>query len=128
MHYELNDETGIFTVEPEGALEASDFAAMTEIVDQYIREHGALNGLLVSTNRFPGWTDVDAMLTHFDFVREHHDKIRRVALVSESKVMEYLPAIVGRFVNAEVRHFAADKRADSRAVARFRRVLTGRGR
>jgi hypothetical protein len=40
-------------------------------------------------------------------VRDHHRRVRRIAVVSDSKLPAVLPAIASDFVNAEARSFDA---------------------
>jgi hypothetical protein len=82
-------------------------------VDPYIDESGELSGLVVVAEAFPGWKNLAALSSHFRFVRDHHRKIRRVALVSDSQMLSAAPSLAGVFVNAEVKSFRADQRAEA---------------
>jgi hypothetical protein len=53
------------------------------------------------------------LIEHFRFVRNHHRAIHRVALVTDTALANLLPAIVGHFVNAEVRQFGFDDDDDA---------------
>ena len=64
---------------------------------------------------FPGWENFGAMLSHLRFVRDHHRQIRRIAVVSDSKILAVAPKIASHFVSAEVRSFDAGDRAAARA-------------
>ena len=94
-------------VAPSEPLAAADFAALARAIDPYIERAGPLRGLLVHARRFPGWRNVPAMLAHFRFVRDHHRRIRRVAVVTDDRVLSALPSLVRHFVAAEVEHFPA---------------------
>jgi hypothetical protein len=111
IQHELLRDLGILTIEPRGPLEAGDFSALAAVVDPYIEQHGKLDGLLVSAPSFPGWDDFAALLSHLRFVRDHHRKIRRIAVVSDSAVLAVAPKLANHFVSAEVRTFAAADRA-----------------
>ena len=102
---ELNREAGILTVQPQGTLEASDFERLRLLVDPYLQEHGALNGVLIFSPAFPGWEDFGAMLSHLYFIDDHQRKIRRVAAVGDSAMVSLLPKLADWFVDAEVRSF-----------------------
>jgi stage II sporulation SpoAA-like protein len=45
------------------------------------------------------------MVTHFRFVRDHHKRIRKVALVTDSPVGDVAEHLASHFVSAKVRHF-----------------------
>jgi stage II sporulation SpoAA-like protein len=110
IHFELLRDRGILILEPRGALTAGDFAALAATVDPFIEEHGDLRGLIIEAPSFPGWDDFAALVSHLRFVRDHHRRVRRVAVVSDSKVLTALPKIAGHFVAAEVRTFDAGRR------------------
>jgi hypothetical protein len=105
ISHELMSERGILIVIPEGPLEKNDFEALARDVDPYIEAQGKLNGLLISAKVFPGWKDFAALVSHLRFVKNHHQKIRRVAAVTDSGFLSILPHIANHFVAAEVKHF-----------------------
>ncbi len=39
------------------------------------------------------------------FVKDHHRKIKRVAIVTDSKLGSIVPGIAKHFVSAEIKHF-----------------------
>jgi hypothetical protein len=47
------------------------------------------------------------MVAHFRFVRDHHKRIRRVGLVTDSALGNVAERLASHFVSAEIRHFAA---------------------
>lgn len=102
---ELFREQGILTVFPTGALAERDFTALAGLVDPFIEAHGALNGLMIIAERFPGWENFASLTTHIRFVRNHERAIRRVAVVTDSALLELLPALARHFVEADVRSF-----------------------
>jgi len=106
LHAELLRERGILLISPEGALTSADFRRVGEAVDPYIESQGHLNGLMIHAEAFPGWADFGSLVTHVRFVKDHHRKIKRVAVVSDSAVLKILPAIASHFATAEIRHFA----------------------
>jgi len=105
ISHELLRERGILIVIPEGPLEKTDFEALAREVDPYIEAQGKLNGLLISAMSFPGWKDFAALVSHLRFVKNHHQKIRKVAAVTDSGFLSILPHIANHFVAAEVKHF-----------------------
>lgn len=105
LEFELDKQSGVLVLRPKDELEVGDFERVAATVDDYVGEVGGLSGLIVVTDEFPGWDSFAAMTSHFRFVREHHDKVRRVALVTSSRFLSALPRLAKLFVNAEVRHF-----------------------
>ena len=110
LAFHINANDGILSLEPSGPLQASDFEALAKDVDPYIENNGMLNGLLIHAPGFPGWSDFAAFLSHIRFVKSHQQYIKRIAAVSDSRVLSVLPDIAKHFISAEVRHFDyADK-------------------
>lgn len=107
IQHELNMEKGSLVLKPQGPLKAEDFSAIAQETDAYIERHGSLNGLMIVAEKFPGWEDVQGFVAHIKFVRDHHQKIKKVAFVSDSRFFEFVPRLAQHFVSAEVKHFDA---------------------
>ncbi len=105
ISHELRRDEGILIFTPEGPLQSNDFTALAQIVDEYITEHGALTGVMIYTESFPGWEDFGALISHFKFVKNNHGDIGKVAAVSDNRVLSVMPKIIDHFVSAQVRHF-----------------------
>ncbi len=97
----------ILYLRPKSALEQGDFAQLAKTVDPHIEKTGGLAGLIIEAPRFPGWESFGAMAAHFRFVRDHHKRIRKVALVTDSAIGNVAQHLASHFVSAEIRHFAA---------------------
>jgi hypothetical protein len=111
IKHELLRERGILLLKPDGALRAEDFTALAGTVDPYLEQHGELKGLMIEAPSFPGWDSLAALLSHLRFVRDHHRRIRRVAVVSDSTFLTVAPKIASHFVSAQLRTFDAADRA-----------------
>ena len=110
LHFELDRGLGLLLLEPEGALSADDFAALTRTIDPYLEQQGKLTGLMIEAPAFPGWKDFSALLSHLRFVRDHHRRIRRIAVVSDSRFLSVAPQFASHFVGAELKPFGAAER------------------
>lgn len=111
----LDREKSLLHLRPSGPLEEADFNQLAEIVDPFIAKKGELAGLVIEAERFPGWKNLAGMLTHFRFVRNHHRKIRKVALVTDARIGK-IAATVGRhFVAAKVKRFPAVQLKEAKA-------------
>ena len=108
LKYELNRAESILIIMPSGPLESMDFEKLVQEVDPYIREHGKLNGVMIYTKSFPGWGNFAAFLSHIKFVKNHHQKIKKIAAVTSSSFLSIMPQVANHFVQAEVRHFDYD--------------------
>jgi hypothetical protein len=105
----LDKQTGTVTLLPEGALSAQDFECASSIIDPYLEKSGNLKGVIILTQSFPGWESFGALLKHFKFVKDHHEKVSKVALVTDSLLGDIAEIIAGHFVSAEIKHFPFDE-------------------
>ncbi len=113
LAFQLDQAAGVLTLEPRGELEAADFERLSAEIDPYLEQQGALNGVAVVAEHFPGWEDLFALGSHYRFVRDHHKKIRRIALVTDDRLASAVPPIAARFVQAKVRTFRMAQRAEA---------------
>lgn len=120
LNVKLDREEGIVVLEPEGALTEEDFAYAVGVIDPHIEQIGPLKGIIVHVGSFPGWASFASLLNHLKFVREHHRKVRRVALVTDSAIVNAAETIGSHLVEAEVRKFPFDQ------LERARRWILGR--
>lgn len=89
-----------------GKLEPLDFQQATPQIDRMIRAQGTLR-LLVDATAFDGWASIDAARTHFAFVRDHHRKIERIALIAGHEWQHWLAEMASMFAHPEIRVFDA---------------------
>jgi len=108
LKFELNRTEGILILEPIGPLQSTDFEKLAREVDPYIIEKGTLNGLMINAKSFPGWDSFAAFLSHIKFVKNHHQKIKKIAAVTGSGFLSIMPQVANHFIQAEVRHFDYD--------------------
>jgi len=110
VSYELIRDKGILVIMPEGPLRTEDFQALGKAVDDYIVSAGALTGVMISAEKFPGWEDFAGFLSHLRFVKENNRDIDKVAAVTDSAFLSVMPRVVDYFISANVRHFAYSER------------------
>jgi hypothetical protein len=105
IDYSLDAAQSILLVRPKAALAADDFAALAAAADPHIEATGGLAGLIIETPAFPGWDSLGAFVAHLRFVRDHHRRIKRVALVTDSALGDAAERLASHLVSAEIRHF-----------------------
>lgn len=105
LNHELRHDDGILVLNPEGPLEAADFTTLASQVDTYLESHAKLRGVLIRAKSFPGWKDFGAMLAHLKFLKQHIQKIEKVAVVADGALANIMPNIANHFVHAQVQHF-----------------------
>ena len=103
----LDTENSILHVRPTSALEQADFAKLAEKVDPYIESSGGLRGLIVEVSSFPGWQSFAALVAHFRFVRDHHRRIEKIAVVTDSAIGNVAEHLASHFVAARIKRFHA---------------------
>lgn len=110
----LDRAKGILHVNPSGPLEEGDFATLAELADPYLKQKGALAGLMVEIDRFPGWKNLAGLLGHFRFIRNHHRKIRKVALVTDARIGKIGERVARHFIAAKIKRFPASQAGEAR--------------
>jgi hypothetical protein len=106
IKHRIMDAEGILVLEPMSALSAEDFRDLAASVDAYLAEHQTLHGMLIHAQHFPGWESFAGLSAHLKFVREHHKRIERIAIVTDSPLGTVAPTLAKQFVSAEIRRFA----------------------
>jgi hypothetical protein len=107
IEHTLDTAHSILYVRPKSAIEQGDFVQLAKTVDPYIKETGDLAGLIIEAHTFPGWESLAAMAAHFRFVRDHHKRIKKIGLVTDSALGNVAEHLASHFVSAEIRHFSA---------------------
>lgn len=113
--FEIDPAQSVLVIRPSGALEESDFTSLTRAVDAYLGDSGDLAGVIIEAPSFPGWDSLGALMAHVKFVREHHKRVRKVAVVTDSEIGTLAERLASHFVAAKVRHFPAGDLAAARA-------------
>ena len=87
--------------------QAITVSELAKVVDPHIEKAGGLAGLIVEAPQFPGWDSFGALAAHLRFVREHHRKVKKIALVTDSALGTAGEKLASHFVAAQIRHFPA---------------------
>jgi hypothetical protein len=107
--HRLLSDKGVLLVDARSTLHAQDFDTLAETVDPWIESHGELNGVVIHARAFPGWETLGTLVRHIQFVRDHHRKVRRIALAVDGKVAHLAPRVGEHFVQAEIKTFGYDQ-------------------
>ena len=101
----LDSDSKIVVLEPTESLSKDDFLYAKSRIDPFIEKEGKLNGIIIYTKNFPGWDSFSGFLTHMEFIKEHHKKIKKLAFVTDSFVGEMGEKVGSHFVSAEIKNF-----------------------
>ncbi|MEO8144943.1 MAG: STAS/SEC14 domain-containing protein [Betaproteobacteria bacterium] len=113
--YSILKPEGILVLKPDAPLSREDFGRMGAAVDAYLSDHPKLDGVLIHTKGFPGWENFGGFTAHLHFVREHHTKVKRVAIATDSSFAGIAESLSKHFSSAELKSFPfAD---DAKALA-----------
>ncbi|MGJ8673903.1 STAS/SEC14 domain-containing protein [Rubritalea sp.] len=115
LTHRILEDRGIVIVEPQSALTAEDFQGLEMSVDAYLQKNPWIHGLMIYTKEFPGWENWDGFASHFKFVKNHHEEIEKVALVTDAKIASIGEKIAKHFVSAEMKHFSFSEYEDALA-------------
>jgi len=110
-----DSDNSILTIHPESPLSTGDFAALNQTVDPKIEQGGDLAGLIIDAPHFPGWDSFGAMVTHLRFVHDHHQHVKKIAIVTDSPIAGVAQHLVSHFIAAEIRKFPAGQVEDATA-------------
>jgi hypothetical protein len=117
VSHRLLPDSGVMVVEVQQPLREEDFDALALTADAWIATHGDLQGLVIHARAFPGWENLGSALHHLRFVRDHHRKIKRIALATDSAMATIAPLVAEHFIQAEIKSFAYDGIDDAIAWA-----------
>jgi hypothetical protein len=114
LDHTLDSGNGILHLRPKAALQESDFAELASVVDPYLEGHGELKGVIVEAPEgFPGWSSFAAMTAHLRFVRDHHRRIRKIAIVTDTHLADVAEKLGSHFIAATIKHFPSGQVAEA---------------
>ena len=86
-------------------LKADDFRQIAPQIDSLISQHGKIR-LLIDASGFNGWENMAAIEKHAGFVKDHQQKIERIAVITAHEWQHWLIGAIRIFVHPEVRAYA----------------------
>lgn len=105
LDYSVMKPEGILVLKPHSPLSKEDFDGLSAAVDAYLSDHAKLHGVLIQSKEFPGWENFGGFSAHMHFVKEHHKKVERIAVVTDSSIAGVAESLGRHFTSAEVKHF-----------------------
>ena len=114
IEYNWDATHSTLLVHLKSALNKEDFAEMTKAVDTEIETTGDLAGVIIDAPEFSGWDSFGTMVTHFRFVRDHHERVQKVAIVTNSHIGDVAERLASHLVAADVRHFPGEQLEQAR--------------
>jgi hypothetical protein len=94
-------------------LKSDDFSLLAPQIDSLITQYGTIR-LLIDASGFNGWENIAAFEKHAGFIKDHHRKIERIAVIAPHDWQHWLIGAVRVFLHPEVKAF--DKSHENEAV------------
>lgn len=113
LQIDLRPRENIAVITPDGPISADDIKRITGDIDTYINDTDRVPNLVIHARKLPWWSDFKAVQEHLGFVRNHHHLVRKVAIVSDSKLLWLARTLVDHFVGAKLRRFNEDALDDA---------------
>ena len=108
----------VLGVRPGGPITRDDVAVLTRSADDYLAGHSKIAGVMVETQTFPGFASVGAFADYARFIANHHARVRRLALVTDSALAPVAEFMANYVVGLEMRHYPFAEGAAARAWLR----------
>ena len=121
LNYKLDETSGVLNLEVSGPITSMMMEELTHKVDAYLESKRSLNALVIHAKEFPGWEDLGSMISHISFVKNHHKKLKRVALVMDGRMLDVAQSVAQYFVSADLRHFPYSELEEANKWARAER-------
>ena len=94
-------------------LKADDFLQFAPQIDSLIKQHGQIR-LLIDASGFHGWENLGAFETHAGFVKDHQQKIERIAVIAAHDWQHWLIGVFRLFVHPEARSYDKSHETEAR--------------
>jgi hypothetical protein len=95
----------VLGVRPDGPITREDVAMLTRAADEYLAGHPKIAGVMVETRTFPGFASIGAFADYARFIADHHARVRRIALVTDSGLAPVAEFMANHVVGVQMRHY-----------------------
>ena len=113
IEIQTNDSSALIEATISGHLRADDFGTVAPQVDEFIEKHEKVSVLLDLTE-FHGWENITAARSHFTFIKDHHKRIERIAVVANKTWQHWISAVIGTFISSKEKCFDENQKDDAR--------------
>ena len=105
LRYSIMQPEGILIIRPHGLLSKDDFRSLSPQLDMHLTAYARRHGVLIQAKVFPGWEKFSGSRADLDFIRNHHDQIDRIAVVTDSPVGGIAELFRRHAISAQFVHF-----------------------
>jgi hypothetical protein len=103
---EVDSNAHVAILKPRDSLTEDDFETVKGILDPYIDQTGRLDGVIVQARKFPAQESFKELTSHLRFSHDQHEKIPRIAVVSDSAFPNVKKTLSEHFSKADIQTFA----------------------
>ena len=104
---------GVLKITVPEKLSADDFRQVAPQIDSLLGQRDTIR-LLVDASHFGGWGDMAAFEKHVGFVKTHHKKVERIAVIVGHSWQHWVIGTVRLFVHPDVRTFEKGQESEAR--------------
>ncbi len=99
----------VVELEVKNDLSCADFQSLGEFITQEVSHGRAARGLIVEVNEFPEWRGIDALACHVEFIRDHHQLLPKIAVLTDDVTLKLvLEKVLVPLIKSELKIFAAN--------------------
>lgn len=109
LKIDRNARDRVLILTPDGALTQEDLRRLSAAFDEMAADGRKVQGILICAREFPGWASFGAFRDHLRFVRAHQRFIERVAVATDSPILQTMPRLARIFLSPKVSVFEADE-------------------
>jgi hypothetical protein len=91
---------------------AGDFRQIAPQIDSLISQHGKIR-LLIDASGFGGWENIAAFESHAGFVKNHQQKIERIAVIAAHDWQHWLIGALRIFLHPEVKSYDTSHQSEA---------------
>lgn len=102
----LDEKKSMVVVEIRNKLSVADFKKLSNIIDPWIERNLQLKSIVIHVKKFPFWKNLDGMIAHFSFIKNHHKKIGKIAISADGILPHIAPKLAKYFIKAEIKEFS----------------------
>jgi len=103
---QIDKQRSLFIISPGEEITSDDFKQLARSVNDYINETDQVPNLVIHTQGLPNWKNLAALREHFNFIHDHHNIVKKIAIVGDGAMLSLVPMLADHFVRAKLRHFA----------------------
>jgi len=103
---------GVLRVVAPTKLQSGDFAELARQIEPIIRQKGHLR-LLIDASHLAGRKDLAALEEHAAFVKSHHGKVERIAVIAAHEWQRWLISAIKVFLHPAVRAFESAQEGEA---------------